>query len=286
MHGQSPSSFVHPAARLRQLGLHASKRLSQSFLADPAIARAIVAAAGLDRARDQVLEVGPGLGILTERLVRRARRVVAVELDAQLAAWLPGSINAPNLEVHQADILHFDPSRVFDEPYVVVANLPYHVTSPALRHLLAAGPPYAARFVLMVQREVADRVVAPPGQLSALAVSIQAQATARIVRRVPASAFYPPPKVDSGVLLLEPLPETQRVVSRDAQAAFTEFVHAGFAQPRKQLANSLAQGLACDKATIQSLLGAQGIDPRRRPQELTVAEWERLFRVLSPARIG
>jgi 16S rRNA (adenine1518-N6/adenine1519-N6)-dimethyltransferase len=282
VHGHTPPSFVHPAARLRQLGLHASKRLSQSFLADPGIARAIVAAASLDHARDQVLEVGPGLGILTERLVRRARRVVAVELDAQLAAWLPNAINAPNLEVHQADILRFDPSGVFDEPYVVVANLPYHITSPALRHLLAAGPPFAARFVLMVQLEVADRLVASPGQLSALAVSIQAQAKVRSVRHVPASAFYPPPKVDSGVLFLEPLPEMERIVSREAQAAFTDFVHAGFAQPRKQLANSLAQGLGCDRATIQALLAAQGIDPRRRPQELTVAEWERLFRVVPP----
>jgi 16S rRNA (adenine1518-N6/adenine1519-N6)-dimethyltransferase len=282
VHGHSPSSFIHPAARLRQLGLHARKGLSQSFLADPGIARAIVAAASLDPVRDHVLEVGPGLGILTERLVRRARRVVAVELDAQLAAWLPSAINAPNLEVHQADILRFDPSRVFDEPYVVVANLPYHITSPALRHLLDAGPPFAARLVIMVQREVANRVVAPLGQLSALAVSIQAQAKVRLVRHVPAGAFYPPPKVDSSVLLLEPLPDEQRVVSREVQPAFTDFVQAGFAQPRKQLANSLALGLGGDKAVIQALLAAQGVDPQRRPQELTVAEWERLFRVLSP----
>jgi 16S rRNA (adenine1518-N6/adenine1519-N6)-dimethyltransferase len=268
---------THPAARLRALGLRARKRLSQSFLADDAIARAIVAAADTDPSRDVVLEVGPGLGVLTERLVGRARRVVAVEVDPILAEWLDTELQTPTLEVRVADILRVDPAQFFTEPYVVVANLPYHITSPAIRHLLQAGPPYARRLVVMVQREVADRIAAPPGKLSALGVTIQAQAEPRPVRVVPASAFYPRPEVDSAVVLLEPFPDEERPVARADLELFAAFVHAGFAQPRKQIANSLAQGLGEDKAKLAAWLASQGVDPGRRPQELTVAEWAALF---------
>ncbi len=272
--------FDRPAARLKQLGLRARKSLSQSFLADPGTANAIVAAAHLDPEDDEVLEVGPGLGVLTERLVRHARRLVAVELDPLLAEWLRTDLASANLEVRNQDILQFDPASAFDRPYVAVANLPYHITSPALRHLLSAGPPYARRLVLMVQREVADRIVARPGALSALAVYVQAQAEVRIVRHVPAGAFYPRPKVDSAVLLLEPLAEGSRLVARTQLGSFFDFLHAGFAQPRKTLANSLAQGLRVEKAEILPALSAVGVDPSRRPQELTLAEWTALFEVL------
>jgi 16S rRNA (adenine1518-N6/adenine1519-N6)-dimethyltransferase len=275
VHGHLPDS--HPATRLRALGVRARKRLSQSFLADEGVARAIVAAAGTDPNRDAVLEVGPGLGILTERLVRKARRVVAVELDPILAEWLETELKTPNLTVRVADILAVDPARLFDAPYVVVANLPYHITSPALRHLLGSGPPYARRLVVMLQREVAERITAPPGKLSALAVAIQAQATPRLTRVVPAGAFYPRPEVDSAVVLLEPLAEADRRVARAELNEFTTFVQAGFAQPRKQLANSLAQGLGQDKAVVQERLACLDIDPARRPQDLSVDEWAMLF---------
>jgi 16S rRNA (adenine1518-N6/adenine1519-N6)-dimethyltransferase len=276
--GARPSS--HPAARLRQLGLRARKSLSQSFLADPGVARAIVAAAETDPTRDAVLEVGPGLGVLTERLVRKARRVVAVELDPVLAEWLQTELQTPNLEVRVADILTLDPARLFEAPYVVVANLPYHITSPALRHLLGSGPPHPRRLVVMVQREVGERLAAGPGQLSALAVVIQAQSKVELVRLVPAQAFYPRPEVESAVVRLEPRDPADRPVARAQLADFAAFVHAGFAQPRKQLANSLAQGLARDKAELQERLLALGIDPTRRPQELSVDDWGTLYRGL------
>ncbi len=279
---ESPGDRARPAERLRQLGLHARKRLSQAFLADGRVADAIVGAAKLDPARDEVLEVGPGLGILTERLVRCVRRVVAVELDAQLAQRLRLDLPAPNLEVHEADILGFDPSTAFGGPYVVVANLPYHITSPVLRHLLEAGPPFASRLVVMVQREVAERIAARPGELSALAVAIQAQAAVHVVRQVPAGAFYPRPKVDSTVLLIQPLPAGARAIPRASFATFVAFLHAGFTQPRKTLANSLAQGLRVDRATILPGLEARGIDPRRRPGTLSVREWAALFEELTP----
>jgi 16S rRNA (adenine1518-N6/adenine1519-N6)-dimethyltransferase len=237
-----------------------------------------VRAARLDPSRDEVLEVGPGLGVLTEGLLKSARRVVAIEIDSQLADWLRTELASPKLVVETADILKLDPARLFEEPYVVVANLPYHVTSPALRRLLESGPPFASRLVVMVQREVADRLVAPVGSLSALAVTVQAQARVRLVRHVPSSAFYPRPKVGSTVLALEPLSSGERPVTRAAFADFVRFVQAGFKQPRKQIVNSLAEGLAVDKPAVLPLLEQVGIAPRRRPQELGISEWVGLFR--------
>jgi 16S rRNA (adenine1518-N6/adenine1519-N6)-dimethyltransferase len=256
---------------LRALGLRPRRGLSQSFLDDPAAADAIVRSAELDPRVDDVLEVGPGLGVLTERLVRTARRVVAIELDAQLAEALRAA-GLERLEVHTADVLQTDIGALFSEPFVVVANLPYHITSPAIRHLLAAQP---KRLIVMVQREVGERITARQGELSSLAVSIQVQASVKVVRRVPKTAFYPAPKVDSVVLRLEPL-ATPTVGASDL-AAFVRLVQAGFKQPRKQLGNSLAEGLAVDKPRALELLRASGIEPMRRPQELSIAEWVRLF---------
>src|SRR5437868_9925779 len=191
-----PPSWAKSRVQLRALGRRPRKRLSQSFIEDGAIADAIVETAELDP-DDEVLEVGPGLGVLTERLARTAKRVVAVELDAELAKALRGD----NLEVVVADILNTEPAQYFENGYVVVANLPYHITSPALRHLLNGRP---KRLVVMVQAEVAERIAAEPGQMSALAVAIQIEAEAEIVLRVPSTAFYPRPKVDSAVLRIAP----------------------------------------------------------------------------------
>jgi 16S rRNA (adenine1518-N6/adenine1519-N6)-dimethyltransferase len=269
-----------PRARLRALGLRPSKRLSQSFLEDQGVAAAIVRAAKLDATQD-VLEVGPGLGVLTTRLAQKARRLVAVEIDATLAEFLRDELlTLGNVSVRNEDILKFDPAGSFDEPFVVVANLPYHITSPALRHLLTAGPPFVARLIVMVQAEVAERIAAAPGQMSALAVAIQSQAVVRSVRRVPAAAFYPRPKVDSALLSVEPIADAERLISRTELSAFVTLVQQGFKQPRKKLVNSLAEGLGCDKSTVLDLLATSGIDPARRPQELAVADWVRLFRTM------
>jgi 16S rRNA (adenine1518-N6/adenine1519-N6)-dimethyltransferase len=256
---------------LRALGLRPRRGLSQSFLDDPALAEAIVRSAELDPLVDEVLEVGPGLVVLTERLVRAARRVVAIELDAQLADALREA-GLERLEVHTADVLQTDIGALFSAPFVVVANLPYHITSPAIRYLLAARP---KRLIVMVQREVGERITAGESELSSLAVSIQVQASVRVVRRVPKTAFYPSPKVDSVVLRLEPL--TQPMVMPVDLPAFVRLVQAGFKQPRKQLGNSLAEGLELEKPRAVELLLASGIDPMRRPQELSIAEWVRLF---------
>jgi 16S rRNA (adenine1518-N6/adenine1519-N6)-dimethyltransferase len=235
------------------------------------MAEAIVRAAELDPLVDEVLEVGPGLGVLTEHLVRSARRVVALELDAQLAEALRTS-GLERLEVRTADVLQTDITGLFSQPFVVVANLPYHITSPAIRHLLAARP---KRLIVMVQREVGERITAGAGELSSLAVGIQVQASVRVVRRVPKTSFYPPPKVDSVVLRLEPL--AAPAIAPADLPAFVRLVQAGFKQPRKQLGNSLAEGLGVEKARAVELLHAAGLEPSRRPQELSIAEWIRLF---------
>jgi 16S rRNA (adenine1518-N6/adenine1519-N6)-dimethyltransferase len=227
---------------------------------------------------EEVLEVGPGLGVLTERLARAAHRVVAVEIDTELASALRVEFDGANVTVHTADVLKVEPASFFEKPFVVVANLPYHITSPALRHLLAAGPPFALRLVVMVQAEVAERIAAQPGDMSSLAVSIQAQARVRIVRRVPAAAFFPRPKVDSAVLLLEPLSDEDRPVPRNELTQFVTLVQAGFKQPRKKLVNSLAEGLGAPKQNVVELLEKADIDPGQRPQDLAIADWVRLYR--------
>jgi len=201
----------------------------------------------------EVLEVGPGLGVLTRLLAGRARRVVAVELDTSLAEALS---DIPRVEVVNQDVLTFDPSDYFSGLYVVVANLPYHITSPALRHLLRARP---TRMVVMVQAEVAERIAARPGAMSALAVAIQVQANVNVIRKVPADAFYPRPKVDSAVMVLTPIPEP--AVPRDDLEAFVTLVQAGFKQPRKTLANSLAEGLKVGRDEAVQRLARAEIDP-------------------------
>jgi 16S rRNA (adenine1518-N6/adenine1519-N6)-dimethyltransferase len=241
------------------------------------VAASIVRSAHLDASMD-VLEVGPGLGVLTERLARAARRVVAVEIDPDLAGALRVEFDGANVGVHTADVLKVDPASFFDAPFVVVANLPYHITSPALRHLLAAGPPFALRLVVMLQAEVAVRIAAVPGDMSSLAVAIQTQARVRIVRHVPASAFFPKPKVDSAVLLLEPLADKDRPIPRAELGAFVKLVQAGFTQPRKKLVNSLAQGLGSPKQEALDVLSRAEIDPSLRPQDLAIADWARLYR--------
>lgn len=269
-----------PAALLRRLGLRPRKGLSQSFLVDRRVCATIARAAALDAA-DEVLEVGPGLGVLTAELVRRVGHVVAVELDQQLAAALPALLGRPtNLQVVQADALTVDPSGLFDGSYKVVANLPYHVTSPLLMRVLEAAR-RPSLIVVMVQREVAERIAARAGDWSYLAVAVRLYAEPRIVRTVPASAFYPRPRVESAVLRLDVRPAP--AVVPDAPAAFLRLVQAGFKQPRKQLRNSLAEGLGRPPAEAQALLRAAGIDWTRRPQTLGLEEWARLYAGLNAA---
>lgn len=269
--------FITPGrvrAALNALELRPSRELGQNFLVDPGALDAIVAAAQLSPA-DTVIEVGPGLGVLTWELVQRAGRVIAIELDKRLAARLPAEFrHAANLQVVQGDVMRVDLRElVGDQPYKVVANLPYQITSAIIRHFLEALPAPDV-LVIMVQWEVAERIVARPPDMSVLAHSVQLYAAAEIVTRVPASSFVPPPKVDSAVLRLRRRPQP----IFDDPNALLRTIKAGFLQARKKLSNALPGGLASmgirlPKDAVLSVLQSAGIDPARRAETLTTEEW-------------
>lgn len=270
-----PSLPPGAAAQLRALGRRPNRRLSQSFLASQQIAAAMVTA-GEVGPEDLVLEIGPGLGILTRELVAAAGRVVSVELDAALAAALPSSLGFPqNLQVAQGDATSIDLKALVSEPYLVVASLPYHVGTPVLFRL-AFERPRPQRIVVMLQEEVARRIVAEPGAMTYLAAALGTVATTRLVRRVGPGSFVPVPKVRSAVVRLDLLPEPQ--VGVDRLDRFIQLLRAGFAQPRQQLHNSLGRGLAVPVSEVRSIVEQIGLPPSRRPAELTLAEWELVYR--------
>ena len=270
---------------LRQSGLRARKSLGQHFLADASVLQTIVEAAELSPA-DTVIEVGPGLGILTAELVRRAGNVVAVELDTKLASLLKRRLaSLANLRVINADILKVSPSELLERTshYKVVANLPYYITSPVLRYFVEASP-RPSLMVVMVQKEVGEAIVAGPGKMSLLAVSLQVYSKPRIVLHVPAQCFYPQPKVDSVILRFDLLPEPAvRVADMNG---FFDVVRAGFSSPRKQLHNSLAHSLGMKPAEISLLLEKARIDSKRRAETLSLEEWAKLYEIFAASERG
>jgi 16S rRNA (adenine1518-N6/adenine1519-N6)-dimethyltransferase len=271
-------------ALLRELQLRPQKQLGQNFLVDRRVLKQILAVAEIG-SEDTVLEVGSGLGTLTQALAEQAQRVVAVEVDERLVAILRQRLEAfPNTEIVLGDILALDiAGLVQEEPahdgpcYKVVANIPYYITSAVLRHLLEASV-RPQLIVLMVQREVAQRIVAKPGQMSLLAVSVQFYGQPRLVSRVSARSFYPVPKVDSAIVRIDP--HEQLPVDAGDITPFFDVVRAGFAQRRKQLRNALVHGLALPPEHIVQAMASAGIDRRRRAQTLSVREWVALYRVL------
>ncbi len=266
---------------LGQFGLRAKKGLGQHFLVDGRVLKRIVAAAALT-SEDTVIEVGPGLGVLTQELTQRARRVIAIEADSEMVSAL-GELAArsPNLTIIHGDVMRTDPvpllaSTVASEvpvSYKVVANIPYYITSAVLRHFLEASC-QPTLMVVMVQKEVGKAIVAQPGDMSLLAISIQFYGKPSIVARVPARSFYPPPKVDSVILRIDVYERPS--VSVPSVRAFFDTVRAGFSAPRKQLRNSLAQGLGVTTPETADLLQRAEIDPRRRAETLSIQEWARL----------
>jgi len=260
---------------LRAAGLRARHGLSQNFLADPDVLDAILAEAGATPGR-RVLEIGPGLGLLTSALLDAGALVTAVELDRGLAAFLrerlAPEIEAERLRLIEGDALDQDLTGLWPPPYDVVANLPYHITSPIL-HRLLGGTPRPARLVLMVQREVAERIVAPPGGMSYLSVFVQYHARVRIAVEVPPEAFEPEPAVRSAVIVLEPYPADDRLATADEEDALWRLVQAGFRERRKMLHNVLSRQLPVEPARVDAALAAAGIAPDRRPQTLAVGEW-------------
>lgn len=262
---------------LRRYGIEPRKELSQHFLVDQGALNRIVAAAELT-AGQRVLEIGAGPGTLTRALLNAGACVTAVELDRALLRVLEQELGQhPRLRIVSGDILSLEAGELMDgEPYAVVANLPYAITSAVLRHLLEASLP-PQRMVLMVQREVAERIVARDGRMSLLAVSVHFYGQPRLVMRLKPAAFYPPPQVESAVIRIDlrppPLPLQQR-------EDFFRLVRAGFAQPRKQLRNSLAAGLGIEPQEAVRALEKAQIDPRLRAERLSVADWVRLSQAI------
>lgn len=297
MNSSSSSSSTPPSVfeLIRRYELHPKRSLAQNFLVDESYLARIAQAADLTRA-DRVLEIGPGLGVLTAHLAAQAGRVVAVELDDRLIDVLNERFaHADHVTIYHNDILTVSPAELFAAhqstasgesaahsvppdratDYKVVANLPYYITNAILRHLLEAEqPPTLA--VLLVQKEVAQRICAAPGDMSLLAVSVQFYARPHIVQTVPAGAFYPRPKVDSAILRLDVAPNPDVVDVADAQTFF-RIVKAGFSQKRKQLRNSLSGGLAIPKEQATALLEEAEVAPQRRAETLSLAEWARLY---------
>jgi 16S rRNA (adenine1518-N6/adenine1519-N6)-dimethyltransferase len=261
------------------LEIKPARSKGQNFLVNENIYDEIVAAADL-KPDDTVLEIGPGLGFLTMKLAKKVKRVIAVELDDKLANYLQMGIDAQgieNVEIINEDILKFNINQLpADGAYKIVANLPYNITSIFLRLFLEAQH-QPELMVLMLQKEVVERIVATPPEMSILAISIQYYAATKIIREVKAGNFWPEPKVDSAVIRLD--------IKKDAPRAnkiFFRIVKVGFSAKRKMLKNNLAGGLKISSKTIENLLLKQGFDPKVRAEDLFLADWEKLVAALTP----
>jgi len=265
-------------AVMKRYGLRADKSLGQNFLQDPFALQAIANAAEI-QATDTVLEIGPGLGSLTRYLAASAKQVIAVELDRDLLIPLRAVI-APysNIRVIHGDILKLAPQElVTEKEYIVAANIPYYITSAVIRHLLESETK-PRRIVLTVQKEVAERICAKPGDMSLLALSVQVYGKPHIAARIPAEAFYPAPKVDSAVLSIDIYPSP--LIDSDLINTFFKLIKAGFSQKRKTLRNSLASGLHITTADSEALLAKANIDPMRRAETLSIPEWQTLCEIV------
>ena len=268
---------------LRQFGFRPKKRLGQHFLIGEAVLERILSAAELSPG-DIVVEVGPGLGILTEGLAKQRARVIAVELDSKLVALLKKRLaDFPDVKIVHADILKVTPQRLLQNNlsaselvrgYKVIANLPYYITSPVLRHFLE-GESRPSAMVVMVQKEVGEAIAATPGKMSLLSVKIQFYSKPDIICYVPATSFYPPPKVESVILRLDVYSRPPIEVSD--VAGFFDIVMHGFSAPRKQLRNSLAHSLGMPPSQVASLLEKAGIEAKRRAETLSLEEWRELW---------
>jgi 16S rRNA (adenine1518-N6/adenine1519-N6)-dimethyltransferase len=265
-----------------------NKSFGQNFLVDRSVLMSIVDAAEIAES-DQILEVGAGTGVLTRELAQRAKRVVAVELERDMLALLAKTTQQyANVELVARNLLFLDPLEVFGEtPYKLVANLPYYITAPTFRHFLESENPPVC-IVVMVQHEVARRIVAAPGDLSLLAISVQFYGRPRIIAQVPARAFYPAPKVDSAILRIDVNPQSSQIaqapLTHEERDRFFRVVQAGFFQKRKQLHNSLSHGLHRKDEDIRAWLATAAIDPGRRAETLSIEEWLRIWQVIEHDR--
>jgi 16S rRNA (adenine1518-N6/adenine1519-N6)-dimethyltransferase len=281
---------------LQRYDLRAKKGLGQHFLVNAAVLHKIVRTAELS-ADDLVLEIGPGIGVLTAELIKGAGWVIAVELDKNLIDLLKGSFaDYPNFSLLNRDILEIEPLDLIEAEkakmpanlaqtlqYKLVANLPYYITQPIIRHFCEAKLKPQV-MVIMVQKEVARNITAQPGEMGILSVAVQYYGQAEIVDYVPAGNFFPAPKVDSAILKITLYPHPRQSVTSDR--SFFKVVRAGFCARRKQVANSLSQGLVMPKEEVLSLMQKAGVSAQKRPETLTLEEWALLENAFSEVLAG
>ena len=247
------------------------KYLGQHWLKDRIVLTNIAGCAIMDNI-GTVLEIGPGLGVLTSALFKCFKQVIAVEYDPDLARKLPGQFPGKNLKVIHADILDFD-LETLPPDYVAVGNIPYYITSPIIMKLLTSSH-RPRRIVLLVQKEVAQRIAAAPGRHTILSLAAQAYAEVSLGPVIGRALFTPPPKVDSQVIILDPYP--QPIITEDTIA----FAKKGFAAPRKKLISNLTATLRLPRSTVQAALDQVGIPPNARPADLSLLSWQALHQAL------
>ena len=261
-------------ALLREHRLDPHKGLGQNFLTDYGILKKIVESAELSP-EDRVLEIGAGLGSLTTVLAASATQVTAVEIDKKLVPILKEvTASYPNIQIVNGDMLEINPATLMSAPgYVVVANIPYYITSVLIKHLLTSSCK-PSRMVLTMQKEVAARICVQPGDYSLLALSVQVFGEPKIVLNIPAGAFFPSPKVDSATLRIDLYKEP--LIPITDMDCFFQLARIGFSQKRKTMRNTLAAGLHWSGAEAADLLFSAGIDANRRAQTLEIPEWRTL----------
>jgi 16S rRNA (adenine1518-N6/adenine1519-N6)-dimethyltransferase len=260
--------------RIKALGIHPRKSLGQNFLTDERICRHIVDAAQIEPG-DLVVEIGPGLGAITTLLAGRGRKLIAIELDQTLIPPLREALagrEQGSIEIMHADALKVDYRQLAgDQPVRFVGNLPYYITSHAIRTLLESQTNWRS-IVITVQLEVAQRIVAQPPDMSLLALSVQFYGSAELLFRIPGAAFYPQPNIESATVRITRSPLQSPI---DA-SVFFRIARAAFSQPRKQLRNTLAAGLGISKGMTEDILLQSGISPERRAETVSILEWIRL----------
>lgn len=266
--------FLNIQPLLKRYGIRPKKSLGQNFLVEPAGLMKVINAAELS-GDEEVLEIGAGLGSLTYLLAQGSARVTAVEIDRHMLEPLAEALRPfTNVQIVPGDILELDPEKLVNqENYVVVANIPYYITSAIIRHLLEARLK-PSRVILTIQKEVAQRIVARDGKMSLLSLSVFVFGEPEIAGSIPAGSFFPAPDVDSAVLRIRLHPEP--LIPSNRLDQFFKLAHAGFRQKRKTLRNSLSAGLSLSTGEVEARLLKANIEPSRRAETLSITEWARL----------
>ncbi|PIR67524.1 ribosomal RNA small subunit methyltransferase A [bacterium CG_4_10_14_0_2_um_filter_33_32] len=262
-----------------------SKKLGQHFLVSRHVLNEIINASNISK-DDKVLEIGSGIGILTIELLKKADKVIAVEKDAALLNILKKTTkDFDNLIIQNKDILSFDIDKEIQGHYQVVSNIPYYITSPVIRKFLEVKN-RPSSLIIMVQKEVAERIIAKPPNMNILAVSVQFFAKPEIISFVPKDSFWPKPKVDSAIIKITVNPSTllrvgskQTPEKRIAEKLFFRLIKIGFSSPRKKLVNNLAAGFLLNKEETAKLIIKSGVDSNKRPQDLFLEDWKRMYNV-------